>query len=450
MSKSRENYPAAGFQADRKGGIHMHVSGKFLLTLLMLFLVTGSGYAGDIDIITVDGAITPVTARYIQDAVSRAEDKGAECLIIRLDTPGGLLQATMAIDKRLLSAAVPVVVYIYPGGGRAASAGVFISYAAHITAMAPSTNIGSAHPVNMGGQDTSRVMLEKITNDAVAHIRGLAQKRNRNAEWAEQAIRESVNITETEALALNVIDLIAENMTDLVDKLDGLTVSVNGREVTLNTADAELYYRDMGLNYRILDHIANPNIAYLLMMAGIFGIFFELRSPGSIFPGALGAISLILAFFAFQVLPINAAGILLILLAVVLFILEVHIVSYGLLTIGGLISMVLGSMMLYRSPELQVALSVLIPVVVGFALFFILAVYLAARAQIRKSISGKEGIVGETGTALQNLDPEGQVSVHGEIWRAVADEKIKKGTKVRVVAVTGMQLTVETVTESNR
>lgn len=428
----------------------MHVSGKFLLTLLMLFLVTGSGYAGDIDIITVDGAITPVTARYIQDAVSRAEDKGAECLIIRLDTPGGLLQATMAIDKRLLSAAVPVVVYIYPGGGRAASAGVFISYAAHITAMAPSTNIGSAHPVNMGGQDTSRVMLEKITNDAVAHIRGLAQKRNRNAEWAEQAIRESVNITETEALALNVIDLIAENMTDLVDKLDGLTVSVNGREVTLNTADAELYYRDMGLNYRILDHIANPNIAYLLMMAGIFGIFFELRSPGSIFPGALGAISLILAFFAFQVLPINAAGILLILLAVVLFILEVHIVSYGLLTIGGLISMVLGSMMLYRSPELQVALSVLIPVVVGFALFFILAVYLAARAQIRKSISGKEGIVGETGTALQNLDPEGQVSVHGEIWRAVADEKIKKGTKVRVVAVTGMQLTVETVTESNR
>jgi membrane-bound serine protease (ClpP class) len=415
------------------------LSGLFLSGLLMQTPLE----AGHIEWAKIDDAITPVTAKYIGDAVRHAEKSGAECLIIEMDTPGGLMQATWTIDKILLASKVPVIVYVSPSGGRAASAGVFISYAADLVAMAPSTNIGSAHPVSMGKQDTSQVMMEKVVNDAVAHIKGLADQRGRSIEWAEEAIRESVNITEKEALEKGVINLIARDSRELLDQLHGIIIPRNDGDLTLQTRGAEIRNFPMHWQYKILDKISNPNIAYLLMLAGMAGIFFELRSPGAIFPGAIGAISLILAFFALQVLPINAAGILLILLAIVFFILEVQITSYGLLTIGGLITMTLGSLMLFRTPEFRVSLTIIIPAVLCTAAFFVVALGLGMRAQMKKATTGQKGLIGETGTVIRPPAPEGQVAVHGEIWKAVCKEKLKKGDPVKVTAVEGMVLTVE-------
>ena len=358
----------------KRGGIRAYrtlTSLPFTFMLLSLAIMSGPLLADHVDLIIIDGPITPVTAKYIGDALGRAERDGAECLIIQMDTPGGLMQSTLSIDKDLLADKVPVVVYVAPRGGRAASAGVFISYAAHFVAMAPSTNIGSAHPVTMAGKDTSTVMLEKVTNDAVAHIKGLAENRGRNKVWAEAAVRESVNITEKEALEMGVINFIASDLEELLDQLDGEEVRLKDDDVVLRTDRAEVRRYPMNWRYKILDKISDPNIAYLLMLAGIMGIFFELRSPGAIFPGAIGGISLILAFFALQVLPINAAGILLILLSIVFFILEIHVISFGLLTIGGIVSMTLGSLMLFRSAELRVSLGVIIPAVLTVAACFI-------------------------------------------------------------------------------
>ncbi|HHS12155.1 MAG TPA: nodulation protein NfeD [bacterium] len=403
--------------------------------------------AGDIHWIQVDGPITPVTAKYIIDAVDRAAKEDAELLIIQMDTPGGLMQSTWSINKALLADEVPVAVYIAPSGGRAASAGVFISYAAHIVAMAPSTNIGSAHPVSMGGQDTSKVMTEKVVNDAVAHIRGAAAKRGRNADWAEKAVQQSVSITETEALKLGVADLIAANTDDLLKQLNGRTVELKEGKKSLDTRGKPIMRFPMSWRYRILDKISDPNIAYLLMLAGIMGIFFELQNPGAIFPGALGGISLVLAFFALQVLPINASGILLILLAIVFFILEINIASYGLLTIGGIVSMTLGSLMLFRTPALRVSLAIIIPAVLVTAAFFIFAIGMALRARMSKATTGTQGIIGEKGEIIRACRPEGQVAVHGEIWKAVSEKPLKKGEKVEVVAVEGMVLKVKRLKE---
>jgi len=433
----------------KRGGIRAYrtlTSLPFTFMLLSLAIMSGPLLADHVDLIIIDGPITPVTAKYIGDALGRAERDGAECLIIQMDTPGGLMQSTLSIDKDLLADKVPVVVYVAPRGGRAASAGVFISYAAHFVAMAPSTNIGSAHPVSMAGKDTSKVMLEKVTNDAVAHIKGLAENRGRNKVWAEAAVRESVNITEKEALEMGVINFIASDLEELLDQLDGEEVRLKDDDVVLRTDRAEVRRYPMNWRYKILDKISDPNIAYLLMLAGIMGIFFELRSPGAIFPGAIGGISLILAFFALQVLPINAAGILLILLSIVFFILEIHVISFGLLTIGGIVSMTLGSLMLFRSAELRVSLGVIIPAVLTVAAFFIFAVGLGVRAQMKKATTGKKGLVGEEGIALGNLNLEGQVSVHGEVWKAVSSEKIKKGDKVEVTSVEGLTLRVKKAT----
>ncbi len=402
-------------------------------------------WARHVDLIEVDGPITPVTAKYIDDAIDRAEDDGAECLILQLDTPGGLMQATWKINKKMLAAKVPIVVYIAPSGGRAASAGVFISYSAHFVAMAPSTNIGAAHPVTMGSRDSSKVMMEKVTNDAVAHIKGLAIKRGRNVKWAEEVVRKSVSITEKEALKKNVINFIAKDLDDLLTQLDEKTVQLNGEKTILKTKGAEIKRYPMSWRYKILDKISDPNIAYILMMLGIYGIFFELSNPGSVFPGVLGGIFLILAFFAFQVLTINAAGLLLILLALVFFLLEIKITSYGLLTMGGIVSMVLGSLMLFRSPEIKVSLSVIIPAVIATAAFFIFAVGMALRIQAKKATTGKQGLIGEIGVTITPLNLEGQVSVHGEVWKAVSDEKIKKGEKVEVVKVEGLVVKVKRV-----
>ncbi len=413
-----------------------------LWIMLGFIFAYGSVLANHVDWIQIAGAITPVTAKYITDAVERAEQNDAECLIIQMDTPGGLLQATMEIDKKLLDAKVPVIVYIAPSGGRAASAGTFISYAAHLVAMAPSTNIGAAHPVTMGGQDTSQVMLEKQANDAVAHIKGLADKRGRNAEWAEAAVRQSVSITDKEALDVGVINFIADNLSDLLDQLDSWEVELEDQTVVLETRNADIQRHPMDWRYRILDKISDPNIAYILMMLGFYGILFELRSPGTIFPGVIGAICLILAFFALQVLTINVAGLLLILLAILLWILEVHVPSFGLLTIGGVVSFILGSMMLFKTPEVKVSIGLIITLAVLTALFLVVGLGLALRTRLSKATTGMQGLVGEEGLAVSALNPEGQVSVHGEVWKAKSSQKIKKGERIIVTAVDGLKMQV--------
>jgi len=416
---------------------------KIFSVLFFGILFSSNICANHVDWIRIDGPITPVTVKYIEDAVKRAEKNNAECLVIQMDTPGGLMRSTWSIDKTLLADRVPVIVYVAPSGGRAASAGVFISYAANLVAMAPSTNIGSAHPVSMMGKDSSKVMMEKVTNDAVAHMKGLADKRGRNGEWAEKAVRESVNITEKEALELGVIDFIANNGIDLLTQLDGKTIPMGDGTVTLETENQDIQRHSMTWSYKILDKIADPNIAFLLVLLGFAGIYFELRSPGGIFPGAIGVMALIVAGFAFQVLPINAVGILLLLLGVAFFILEAHTPTFGLLTTGGIISMSLGAMMLYRTPDIRVSPSVWIPAVICIAAFFILIAVIAIRAQKAKVSTGNKGLVGEKGEVVQPLKPEGQVAVRGEIWKAISDENLKKGDRVIVEAVEGMIIKVK-------
>jgi membrane-bound serine protease (ClpP class) len=332
-----------------------------------------------VEVIKIDGIINPISSKFMVESIQKAQEREAECLVIRMDTPGGLMESMRAVTKEMLSAEVPVVVYVSPSGARAASAGVFITLAAHIAAMTPGTNIGAAHPVSLGSaQDTTgaKTMTEKITNDAAASIRSIANKRGRNAQWAEEAVRQSVSVTAKEALKLGVIDIVCEDLPGLLRAIDGRKVKLPSGEKVLHTRDARIERTRMNFRYRILDKISNPNIAYILLMLGIYGIFFELSNPGSIFPGVVGSIFLILAFFALQTLPINYAGLLLILLAIVLFILETQIPSHGILTIGGVISMGLGSMMLINIQVsfLRISWGVIIPVVVFTAAFFLFAV----------------------------------------------------------------------------
>jgi membrane-bound serine protease (ClpP class) len=406
-----------------------------------------------VHVIKVESVITPVSAEFITKSIIRAEEANVQCLIIELDTPGGLLESTRDITKSFLAAHIPIVVYVSPSGARAASAGVFISYAAHLVAMAPSTNIGAATPVTMGGEsDSSSAMTHKVTNDAVAQIKGLAEKRGRNVEWAEKAVREAVSITESEALALNVINFVSPSLDSLLQQLDGVEIEGVSGKTILNTKSARVIPLEMNLRYRILEKISNPNVAYILLMLGIYGIFFELSNPGAIFPGVVGAIFLILAFFSLQTLPVNYAGLLLILLAIILFILEVKITSYGLLTIGGVLSMILGSLMLIEQgpdnfqPVISISLTLIISVVIITAAFFLFAFGMAFKTHRQKVTTGAEGLIGEIGRAQSNISPEGIAIVHGEIWKASSAEPIKKGDKVRVLSVEGLRLTVEKIT----
>ncbi|MDZ7373493.1 MAG: nodulation protein NfeD [candidate division KSB1 bacterium] len=407
-----------------------------------------------VHVIDVDGIINPVSAQYILRHLEAAEEESAECLIIRLDTPGGLLESTKDIVKKMLSANVPVVVYVSPSGAGAVSAGVFITLAAHIAAMDEGTNIGAAHPVSIGGTaDTSRVMEEKITNWAVAYIRSIAEKRGRNPDWAEQAVRRSVSCTEKEALRQGVIDLIAPSLDSLLVVLDGRQVQLASGPKVLRTRQAKVVSEPMTLRDRILYKISHPTVAYILLILGIYGLFFELSNPGAILPGVVGGIFLILAFFALQTLSVNYAGLLLILFAIVLFILEVKVTSYGILTLGGIVSMIIGSLMLfntYELPALRVSVSVVIAAAITTAAFFVFALGMALKAKRAKPTTGREGLIGEIGLALTRLGPEedGQVKLHGEIWRAMSDQPIRKGDRVRVVSVEGLTLRVEPVRPS--
>lgn len=405
--------------------------------------------------IEVDGIIQPASARFILRALEEANQMQAEALLIELDTPGGLMESMHDIVKGIMGSDVPVIVYVAPSGSRAGSAGVFITLAAHIAAMAPGTNIGAAHPVTMQmgaeSKDSTGAMMDKIVNDAAAYIRSIAEKRGRNADWAEDAVRKSSSITETEALQKHVIDLVASSRDSLLILLDGREVDLPGGKKGLSLKDARLEKISMTWRDRLLEVISDPNIAYVLMMLGIYGLFFELYNPGTIVPGVIGGICLILAFFAFQTLPVNIAGVLLILLSIILFLLEIKVTSYGVLSIGGVVSLVLGSVMLIESPipGVRVSWGVILPAAVGTALFFALAVGLSVRAQKRKPTTGVEGMIGEVGQVIDILAPRGRVKVRGEIWAAQSSSgTIPVGATVQVIGVKQMVLTVKLYSEN--
>jgi membrane-bound serine protease (ClpP class) len=395
-------------------------------------------------LIKIDAPITPVVAEYIIKSIDTAAKDNAEAIIIQLNTPGGLVDSTNEIIMKMMSSSVPTVVYVAPSGGRAASAGVFITLSANIAAMAPTTHIGAASPVQMQGP-MDKTMAKKVTNDLAAMIRGIAEKRGRNAKWAEEAVRKAVSITETEALKLEVIDLIAPDIKDLIKQIDGMTVDVVLGKKTINTADAVVNEHPMGFRFKLLGIISNPNIAYILMILGFYGLYFELSNPGAIFPGVAGAISLILAFYALQTLPINYAGLMLIILAIGLFIAEAFITSHGVLGVGGAVAMLFGSLMLIDSPEpsLRISWTVIIPVVAASALLFIVTVTVAVRAHRGKVDTGKEGLIGMQAEARTDIGADGQVHMRGENWNARSDEPIRKGEKVTVIAVEGLRLKVK-------
>ena len=398
--------------------------------------------------IEVDGIINPATAKFITDSIDEAAQQGAQCLIIQLDTPGGLMESMRIIVKKILASNIPIIVYVAPGGARAASAGVFITIAAHIAVMAPGTHIGAAHPVTLGAEGKeSKTMTEKVVNDAVANIKATAKTRGRNVDWAEKAVRKSVSITDEEALKLKVIDFISPDLQDLLTKIDGKVVKFDGVTRTLLTKGVKPRSIQMSWRDRLLDIISNPTIAYILLMLGIYGIFFELSSPGAILPGVVGGIFLILAFYALQMLPVNYAGLALIFFAIILFIAEIKVVSHGLLAVGGVISLLLGSLMLFQSPGeyMKISLSVIIPAVLVSAAFFIFAVTKAIEARLSKPTTGTEGLVGEEGTVTTPIAPEGKVSIHGEFWNALSDQPIEKGEKVQVIGLVNLKLKVKKI-----
>lgn len=418
-----------------------------VLAILGCLQVSSSGAAdsAEIYIMTVSDAISPGTADFIERGIKKASH--AACLIIELDTPGGLAESMRQIVMAMYASVEPVVVYVYPSGARAASAGVMITMAADVAAMAPGTNIGAASPVGMGGKDIDKTLSKKIVNDMVAFVKGIARKRGRNMLWAEKAVREAVSVTATEALQLNVIDLIADNLDDLIQKLDGRVIEGKG---TLHLKGAKRIRLEEDLRAKVLKTISNPNIAYILLMIGLAGLYFEFSHPGAIFPGVIGGISLILAFFALQTLPVNYAGFLLILLAVLFFIMEMKITSYGLLSVAGIVSLLLGSLMLFEgsSPGMRISLQVLIPMLVMISGFFVMVASLVFRTQVSNPKTGAEGIVGETGIVKRATDPEGKVLIHGELWQAVSKQTLVEGTKVKAVGIRNLVLEVEPLDET--
>lgn len=437
----------------------------FLLSVIFFTPIKAYPEGGKVYIIKLeDDTINPVTASYIINAIDKAYDDAAECLIIELDTPGGLLTSTRLIVKKIMSAKVPVVVYIYPSGSRAGSAGVFITYASHIAAMAPSTNIGAAHPVEMGGgrsiwdrmkrmreKETEKfepdIMENKILQDTTAFIRTLAKERGRNVEWAEKSVTQSASITEEEALTTNVIEIIAEDEKDLLEKLNGRVVNIDNSTRVLNTKGAIIKYIDMNFRERFLNVLANPNIAYILMILGFYGLLFEVTHPGIGVPGIVGAICLILSFFSMQMLSTNYAGLALIILGIILFIAEVMAPGFGLLTLGGMTCMILGSLILFESSYeiMRVSMNLVIGFTLATAAITIVLIRSVVVSHKKKVISGVEGLIGGIGYVQSDIlkGKEGKVFVHGEIWDAVSEEDIEKGEKIEVINVNGMVLEVK-------
>ena len=420
---------------------------------LLLFLISVFSLQGNASIfkITVDAPIHPISSEYIIKSLDRAEKENASLIILVLNTPGGLDSSMREIIARILSSKVPVATYVSPSGARAASAGFYIAIASDIFVMTPGTSTGAAHPVGVSltGQGMDKTMEEKVTNDAASYIKTLAEKRGRNVRLAEEAVRKSVSFTEKEALDQGLIDLVAKNEQEIIAYFDHKTIKrFNGEEVLLRLKNESIIEIPMSARQKFLLTISNPNLAYILLMLGLLGLYFEFSNPGAILPGVLGGIFLLLAIFSFQILPINYVGLLLILLAIGLFILEVKVHSYGILTVGGIAAMVIGSIMLIKAPipELQLSLRFVIPVALSFSLIFLFLVFLVIRAHAKQVHTGKEGLIGEIGTAQTDLNPEGKVFVHGELWNAEAAGEIPKGSKVKVVQVLeGLKIRVQKI-----
>lgn len=423
----------------------------WILAIFSLSVLMEDGTApcstAHLNIIEVHDTINPGVQDFIASAIDQSEKEGAECLIILLDTPGGLMTSMRGITKSILGSTVPIVVYVYPSGAQAASAGVFVTVSADIAAMAPGTNIGAAHPVTASGGDVPKTMNEKVVNDMLAFARSIAQQRGRNQQWLEDAVKESVSITAEEAFKKNVIDLVANDIPDLLKKLDGWEIHRQGRDITLHTLDMERRTIEPGWLYQILRAISNPNIAYILLMIGLAGLYFELSQPGAILPGVVGGISLILALYGLQSLPVNYAGVLLILLALIFFILEIKVASYGMLSFAGVVSLVLGSLMLFKTRDFggRLDMSVFIPTIVTISAFFVVVASLAFRAQMRKPQTGTDALEGEIGIVKKDLTPQGKVFIAGELWNAEAEETIAAGERVRVISVENLKLKVKRI-----
>lgn len=447
-----------------------------IAVLLTVPLLGATNVPGDVHVLSVRGPIGPATTDFVVRGIAQAEEAGAEAVVLRMDTPGGLDTAMRDIIQRILNARIPVVVYVAPSGARAASAGTYILYASHVAAMAPATNLGAATPVQIGtpaspaptpqpepdgtpekdrdepapgekaqpagpGGDT---MKRKMVNDAVAYIRGLAQLRGRNADWAERAVREAESLSAADAAEMKVIDLVAEDVSSLLRAVDGRVVKLVGTEHTLRTAQATVREIEPDWRSQLLAVITNPNVAYILMLLGIYGLIFEISNPGFIFPGVVGAICLLLALFAFQVLPINYAGLALVALGIGFMVAEAFMPSFGVLGLGGVAAFVFGSILLFDTGAegFEISLALVGSVAAVSFVFSMGVVGFAIKARRRRIVSGSEEIIGCSGEALEDFDASGTVRVHGELWDADSTAPLRKGDRIRVVARKGLRLQV--------
>ena len=414
----------------------------FIALLSLLLILPVDAGSAPVYLVRVTGAISPGNADFLDSAIHRANAEGAGCLIMMLDTPGGLAESMRKMVMSIYESRIPVVVYVAPSGARAASAGVMITMAADVAAMAPGTHIGAAHPVNAGGKDLDKTMAEKVTNDMVAFVKSIAEKRGRNVKWAEEAVRESVSVTETEALEKKIIDRVARDVDDLIEQIRGLEIKGKG---PVDIDPAKRVWIAESVRTRILKALSDPNIAYILMMIGLAGLYFELSHPGVILPGVIGSIALILAFYSFQTLPVKPAGVLLILLALIFFILEMKIASYGLLSVAGIICLLLGSVMLFdrMGGRIGVSWTVMLPTISLVGGFFVVVAGLVFRSRARRPMTGESGLIGETGVVKMPLTPTGRIQLHGELWFARCRTPLAAGLRVRVTAVDGLTLEVE-------
>ncbi|HER24167.1 MAG TPA: nodulation protein NfeD [Candidatus Atribacteria bacterium] len=397
-------------------------------------------------LLQLNGIINPITAQYVIGGIENAEAEKVECLILQLDTPGGLDTSMRDMIKKMLNSTIPIIVYVSPSGARAASAGVFITLASNLAAMAPGTNIGAAHPVALGEAEIEEEMKAKLENDAAAYIKSIAEKRGRNAQWAEKAVRESASITEQEAIEIGVIEFIANDVDELIEIIDGVRVTTSSETKVLKTKNAEIIPVKMTFKDLFLHSLTNPNVAYVLLFLGIYGILGEFSNPGSFFPGIVGGVSLILAFVAFQSIPINYGGLLLIIFGIVLFFIEIFTPTFGLLTAGGVTSLILGSFMLSKStaPFLRISLGLIISMSLASAAFFVFALSKGIKIQWKKPVTGRESLIGKVGVAKTILDPKGTIFIHGERWQAFTEgEAIKEGEEVEVLEIRVLQLIVK-------
>jgi membrane-bound serine protease (ClpP class) len=420
----------------------------FILPALLwfLFFFCGNNFAAENEVYLIEcsGSINPAVADFLKKGIEKASENDVSCIIIKIDTPGGLAESMRIIVKAIFACKVPVVTYVAPSGARAASAGVMITIAADIAAMAPGTNIGAAHPVGAGGKDIGGTMSEKVTNDMVAQVKSIAEKRGRNVKWVEKAVRESVSVTETEALKLNVIDIVAKDLDDLIRQINGRKIENKG---VLKLDHPKITMIEESLRTKVLKIISDPNVAYILMMIGLAGLYFELSHPGAVLPGVVGGISIVLAFFAFQTIPVNYAGFLLIVLAIVFFIMEMKIASYGLLSVAGITSLLLGSLMLFdeNGTDMRLSWQVLVPTLMVVSGFFVVISGLVFKSHLSKPRTGATGLLGEIGVVKEPILQEGKVFVHGELWKAISKDPVEKGAKVRVIKVENLVLEVEPV-----